>query len=154
MAIVARPALVILDEPTTALDVTVQREIILLIRDLRKRLGMSMIFITHDFGLVADLADRVYVMYAGRVVEEAEVQQLFGAPQHPYSAALINSVVSVGESRGRLPTIGGSVPDLRQPISGCSFAPRCAAALLRCAAEAPPTVGRPGRQSVTCWLRA
>ena len=155
IAIVGRPALVVLDEPTTALDVTVQREITMLLRDLRDRLGMSMLFITHDFGLAADIADRVHVMYAGRVVEQAEVRAMFRAPAHPYSRALIDSVLSVRSTRARLAAIPGSVPDLRRPIPGCAFAPRCGAVLPRCGTEAPPAIpiGVAGG-SARCWLHA
>jgi peptide/nickel transport system ATP-binding protein len=153
IAIVGRPSLVVLDEPTTALDVTVQREITLLIRDLRDRLGMSMLFITHDFGLAADLADRVHVMYAGRVVEDGAVRDLFRAPAHPYTRALVDSVLSVRVTRHRLASIPGSVPDLRRPIPGCAFAPRCGASLPRCATEPPPVVPL-NTGSVRCWLQA
>ncbi|MCF2531503.1 ABC transporter ATP-binding protein [Yinghuangia soli] len=124
-----RPALVLADEPTTSLDVTVEAQIVELIRDLRAELGMSMVLVTHNLGLVADLCDRVHVMYAGRFVEHTTIRGLFDSPAHPYTRALLKSAPDldrVRESRGsRLPTMRGGVPDLAAPPPGCPFAPRC-----------------------------
>ncbi|MBE7732828.1 dipeptide ABC transporter ATP-binding protein [Devosia faecipullorum] len=137
MAIARRPKLLILDEPTTALDVTIQAQIVDLIRVIQKHTQCGMIFVTHDFGLVAELADRVYVMYAGQLVEQNNVEAIFNAPQHPYTKGLIECVIPVGESAG-LRTIPGEVPNLRMPPPGCRFAVRCPRKTAECEAETPP----------------
>jgi oligopeptide/dipeptide ABC transporter ATP-binding protein len=154
IAIVCKPNLIILDEPTTALDVMVQREILGLLRRLKESRERSMIFITHDFGLVAELADRVYVMYAGRVVEHGDVFQIFNAPRHPYTQALMKSVPSMTEIVDPLQSIDGSVPDLGSSIPGCLFAPRCSHVLDRCRAEAPVMELSSQTSSVACWRAA
>src|SRR5436190_7134300 len=124
LALACNPSLLIADEPTTALDVTIQAQILDLLRDLRKRLGLALLLITHDLGVVAEMADRVAVMYAGRIVEEAPVRQLFHDPRHPYTQGLLASIP--GGSRGsRLAAIQGTVPPLGQLPPGCPFAPRC-----------------------------
>jgi oligopeptide/dipeptide ABC transporter ATP-binding protein len=138
MALVLSPKLVIADEPTTALDVTIQAQILELLRDLRARTGMALLLITHDLGVVAEMASRVIVMYAGRIVEEAPVADLFVAPAHPYTEGLLAAVPRLGEEQERLTTISGSVPPLGQLPSGCAFRDRCAHAWDRCATEAPP----------------
>lgn len=126
MALSCNPKLLIADEPTTALDVTIQAQIMQLLRDLKKELGMSIILITHDMGLVAEMADRVLVMYAGQIVEEATVAELFTNPSHPYTKALLQSVPSIYDDADRkLTSIAGTVPDNYQDISGCRFASRC-----------------------------
>ncbi len=137
MALACEPKLLIADEPTTALDVTIQAQILELLAELRARLGMAVMLITHDLGLVADFADEVVVMYAGRVVERAPVRELFRAPKHPYTRGLLRSVPSYGDnSRARrLPTIQGVVPDLRSLPAGCRFRDRCDVAFERCAEE-------------------
>ena len=125
VAIAAKPALLIADEPTTALDVTIQAQILDLIRDLKKEMQSSIILITHDLGVVAEMADRVAVMYAGQIVEIAPVTELFGNPQHPYTRSLLNSIPGASGTENRLHTIQGSVPDLRNmPREGCRFAGR------------------------------
>lgn len=154
IAIVCKPNLIILDEPTTALDVMVQREILGLLRRLKESRERSMIFITHDFGLVAELADRVYVMYAGRVVEHGDVFQIFSAPRHPYTQALMKSVPSMTEIVDLLQSIDGSVPDLGSSIPGCLFAPRCSHAVDRCRAETPVMEPISQTNSVACWRAA
>ncbi|MSO92555.1 MAG: ABC transporter ATP-binding protein [Rhodospirillales bacterium] len=151
IAMICRPSLVILDEPTTALDVTIQREIINLIRDLKARLGVSMIFITHDFGLVAELADRVYIMYAGCVVEHGSVFDVFREPLHPYTQALLGAVLSINEYKETLVSIEGSVPDLKAPPSGCRFQSRCPRAMPKCA-EAPLLKEHRQGHAAACWL--
>ena len=150
MALACHPKLLIADEPTTALDVTIQAQILDLMRDLKSEIGAAILLITHDLGVVAEMAQRVIVMYAGRKVEEAPVRDLFRRPRHPYTEGLLASVPRLGETLGRaapprLAEIPGMVPSLREPIVGCAFAPRCAYATERCRAEAPPLEAkRPG----------
>ena len=140
MALACEPQLLIADEPTTALDVTIQAQILELLRDLRARLGMAVLLITHDLGVVAEFAEDVVVMYAGRVVERAPVADLFRDPRHPYTQGLLRSVPSYGDNLGarRLPTIPGVVPDLRSLPGGCRFRDRCAQAMATCAEREPP----------------
>ncbi|MBN9672268.1 ABC transporter ATP-binding protein [Roseibium aggregatum] len=125
MALANDPALLIADEPTTALDVTIQAQIVDLIAELQKETGTALIMITHDLGVVAEIADRVCVMYAGKVVEDGPVGAVFDDPQHPYSIGLMSSIPSVGPRSGRLTTIGGMVPTIDRMPAGCRFAPRC-----------------------------
>jgi oligopeptide/dipeptide ABC transporter ATP-binding protein len=137
MALACNPKLLIADEPTTALDVTTQAEILDLLRDVRDRFGTAIILITHNLGVVAGLADRVLVMYAGRQVEEAPVDELFDDPQHPYTNGLLGAIPSPeAAAEGRLREIPGRVPSLRELPAGCSFFERCSRAENRCA-EAP-----------------
>ena len=150
MALSARPKLLVADEPTTAVDPTLKLGILDLLRSLRDERGLSILLITHDMGAVAALADRVLVMYAGRIVEEAPVQALFDDPRHPYTRGLLASVPRVDLERGLLPSIPGSVPDLAQLPPGCAFHPRCPAAQDACRAAVPPLVpDGPGRR-VAC----
>ena len=142
MALACNPKLLIADEPTTALDVTIQAQILDLMRELKAKTGAAIILITHDLGVVAEMAARVVVMYAGRKVEEAPVRDLFRRPRHPYTLGLLASVPRLGATLGRadaprLAEIAGTVPSLREPIIGCAFAPRCAYATVRCRIEAP-----------------
>lgn len=125
MALITEPNLLIADEPTTALDVTIQAQIMDLLRDLQSEFGMSIIFISHDLGVISEISDRVSVMYAGRVVETCSMEALFDAPLHPYTRKLSESIPSLESEADRLPTIEGQVPDLRDPPKGCRFAPRC-----------------------------
>jgi len=125
MALSCRPALLIADEPTTALDVTIQAEILALMRDLQEEMGMAILLITHDLGVVAEMAHEVAVMYMGRVVERSDTISLFESPRHPYTAALLRSMPGVASRKVRLDTISGSVPDPFQQIAGCPFNPRC-----------------------------
>ena len=152
MALVNRPDLLIADEPTTALDVTIQAQILALIAELQREAGMAMILVTHDLGVVAEVADRVAVMYAGRFVETGPVEAIFADPQHPYTLGLIGSLPSLGKREGRLATIAGSVPPPQRFPAGCRFATRCPFADSRCAAEVPPLVeiGTPGHR-VACF---
>jgi peptide/nickel transport system ATP-binding protein len=142
MALAGEPKLLILDEPTTALDVTTQAQILEIVRDLRARTGMAILLITHDLGVVADLADRVVVMYAGAKVEEADVYELFQAPRHPYAAGLLGALPGSALARQeagqlRLAEIPGMVPVLRMPLESCAFAPRCHSATDQCRTQPP-----------------
>jgi oligopeptide/dipeptide ABC transporter ATP-binding protein len=156
MALALNPQLLIADEPTTALDVTIQAQILDLMRDLRERMGTSVILITHDLGVIAEMADRVAVMYAGRIVEEATVNTLFEKPLHPYTKGLIASIPVLGKITHRLETIPGSVPNLINLPPGCQFAPRCRFRLeheLTICTQVEPTLVEvnPGH-TVRCWL--
>jgi len=156
MALALNPQLLIADEPTTALDVTIQAQILDLMRDLRTRMGTSVILITHDLGVIAEMADRVAVMYAGRIVEQAEVQALFDRPLHPYTQGLIGSIPILGKVADRLDVIPGTVPNLVNLPPGCRFAPRCRARMeygLKICTEVEPALEAvvPGH-SVRCWL--
>ncbi|MHC2331085.1 ABC transporter ATP-binding protein [Bradyrhizobium sp. USDA 4454] len=155
MALACRPALLIADEPTTALDVTIQAQILALIVDLQKRLGTGLILITHDLGVVAQTAQRVIVMYAGKKVEEATVEALFETPLHPYTRGLMASmpaVIALGaESDARLNEIPGMVPSLTNLPPGCAFAPRCKFAIDRCRQECPPLDEVKSDHWAACW---
>ena len=137
IALSCRPRLLIADEPTTALDVTIQAQYLALLKDLQRDTGVAMILITHDFGIVAKMCDRVAVMYAGRIVETADVRTLFARPAHPYTRALLEALPSMEHRTDRLKVIDGQPPDLRAPPAGCRFAPRCALATAQCQAEYP-----------------
>ena len=137
MALACNPKVLLADEPTTALDATVQIQILLLIRDLQRELGLSVMFVTHDIGVAAEIADRIAVMYAGRIVEEGRVADILARPRHPYTHGLLGARVELAHGRDRLITIPGSPPDLSQPIEGCAFAPRCPRVGARCRTEAP-----------------
>jgi oligopeptide transport system ATP-binding protein len=137
VALACAPSLLIADEPTTALDVTIQAQIVDLVQRMREKLGMAVIWITHDLGVVAGIADRVIVMYAGTIVEEAEVDQIYENPRHPYTLALLAALPRVDSRRERLKNIPGSPPNMLSPIKGCPFAPRCEFAIERCWAETP-----------------
>ena len=152
LALAAEPEVLIADEPTTALDVTVQAQILELIDGLRQARGMGVLLITHDLGVVAGRADRVAVMYAGQVVEQAETTALFAAPAHPYTRGLLASVPRLGGARTRLSPIPGTVPPPSAWPPACRFEPRCAERFERCAREAPvPLVAGPGH-TTRCWL--
>ncbi len=141
MALVCRPKLLIADEPTTALDVTIQAQILALLAELRERLGLALLFISHDLGVVAQIADRVAVMYAGRVVEIAPVRSLFSSPAHPYTQGLLRAAPSLATPPAhRLPTIEGTVPALAELPPGCPFEPRCDVRLPECTLAVPPLV--------------
>jgi len=153
MALACNPRLLIADEPTTALDVTIQAQIVELALQLRQRLGMAIIWITHDLGVVAGLADRVLVMYAGFLVEEAPVHQLFARPLHPYTLSLLAALPRVDRPRSsRLKPIPGSPPNLLTEARGCPFAPRCDFAIHRCRAENPPLVPAEAGRRLACWV--
>ncbi|KAB2920703.1 MAG: ABC transporter ATP-binding protein [Hyphomicrobiaceae bacterium] len=156
MALACNPKVLIADEPTTALDVTVQAQILDLMRQLKAKTGSAIVLITHDLGVVAEMAQRVVVMYAGRKVEEAPVEALFAKPRHPYTRALLGSVPRLrsslaGNAPARLAEIPGMVPSLKEAIPGCIFAPRCAHATEHCRAEYPPLETKAAGHSVACW---
>ena len=140
MALACGPDLLIADEPTTALDVTIQAQILDLMRGLRRNTGTSIILITHDLGVVAEMADDVAVMYAGQIVERAPVRDLFARPEHPYTVGLLGSIPRLDEKRERLPSIEGRVPDMTRPPEGCRFAARCPFVEPACRAAAPPLI--------------
>ncbi len=156
MALACDPALLIADEPTTALDVTIQAQILELLAKLQEERGMAMLFVTHNLGVVAEIADRVAVMYAGRIVETGKVADVFAHPRHPYTKGLMRSVPRLGEATALkragtpLPTIAGSVPSLANLPTGCSFAPRCPYATDACAVAVPPLVDVGGGQMSRC----
>ncbi len=151
MALVCRPALLIADEPTTALDVTIQAQILDLLRRLKGELGMAILLITHDFGVVAEICDEVVVMYAGRIVERATVRQLFRTPRHPYTCGLLAALPKLG-SRGRaIPGIPGMVPPPGARGRGCAFAERCPRALARCRDETPTLAALDDDHLAACW---
>jgi peptide/nickel transport system ATP-binding protein len=152
MALACEPKLLIADEPTTALDVTIQAQILALLKDLKQRLGMAMLLITHDMGVIAGHADRVNVMYAGRVVETAEADQLFTEMHHPYTQALLASIPQLDQdARKALHAIPGLPPDLAHPPQGCRFAPRCSRASDKCRVEEPPLSGKTFDHKYACW---
>jgi peptide/nickel transport system ATP-binding protein len=154
MALACDPKLLIADEPTTALDVTIQAQILDLMRALKEKTGAAILLITHDLGVVAEMAQRVVVMYAGRKVEEAPVGELFARPRHPYTRGLLKSVPRLGSAKSArqpLAEIPGMVPSLREPMIGCAFAARCAHATDRCRVEVPPLETKTERHAVACW---
>jgi peptide/nickel transport system ATP-binding protein len=151
MALACEPQLLIADEPTTALDVTIQAQILDLIADLQQRLGLSVLLITHDLGVVAGLCDRVAVMYSGKIVELSTADELYAAPGHPYTAGLLNSTPRLDVVMPRLVCIDGSPPDLIQAQTGCSFAPRCPLAITACLEETPGLKTHPNGRKVACW---
>ena len=150
MALACRPRLLIADEPTTALDVTVQAQILALIDEMRRETGTAVILITHDLGVVADHADEVAVMYAGRVAERAPAATLFARPEHPYTAGLLGAAPRLQGGATRLASIEGTVPDLMAPPPGCRFAPRCPFAIPRCAEQPSLAELSPGHHAA-CW---
>lgn len=137
MALALRPALLIADEPTTALDVTIQQQILQLLKSLRREYRMSMLLISHDMGVVAEMADRVAVMYAGKIVEEAPVRDIFKEPLHPYTRGLLDSIPRLGQKKKRLASIAGTVPGAADKPSGCAFHPRCPLKETRCEQTQP-----------------
>ena len=162
MAVACEPKLLIADEPTTALDVTVQKDVLQLLDELRRESGMACLLITHDLGIVEQMADRVAVMYAGEIIEQSPVEELFAATMHPYTQGLRAALPGVrreeearrGEDpgRGELAAIPGTPPDLSQQWSGCSFSPRCAFAMKICMAQSPPVFDTGNDHAVRCWL--
>ena len=158
MALACRPALLIADEPTTALDVTIQAQILALVLELQRELGMALILITHDLGVVAQTAQRVIVMYAGKKVEEADVEELFAHPRHPYTRGLMASIPAVpssgANSNARLTEIPGMVPSLTKLPAGCAFAPRCELAIARCHEQYPPLQSWGTHHLAACWRAA
>jgi oligopeptide/dipeptide ABC transporter ATP-binding protein len=155
MALALEPAILIADEPSTALDVTIQAQIIELLRDLNQERGLSVILITHDLGVVAEIADRVLVMYAGQIVEQGSLDEIFYDPQHPYAWGLLGSIARLDEERPeRLSQIGGQPPSLLAPPTGCRFQPRCPHAFGKCSELPPlgPRLGKAEGHADRCWL--
>jgi oligopeptide/dipeptide ABC transporter ATP-binding protein len=156
MALALNPQLLLADEPTTALDVTIQAQILDLMRDLRTRMGTSVILITHDLGVIAEMADRVAVMYAGRIVEQTNIDSVFAKPLHPYTQGLIASIPVLGKIKDRLDVIPGSVPNLINLPPGCKFAPRCRARIENelqiCTEVEPDLLQVLPKHTVRCWL--
>jgi oligopeptide/dipeptide ABC transporter ATP-binding protein len=150
MALACRPRLLIADEPTTALDVTIQAQILGLLQELQREFGMAIILVTHDLGVVAESADEVAVMYAGSVVEQAAVLELFARPQHPYTAGLLHAIPRIDVTADTLTPIEGSVPSAMEIPSGCSFAPRCSRAQARCREQAPRLRPIGPRRALAC----
>jgi len=154
MAMACHPNLLIADEPTTALDVTIQAQILELMKKLKEENDTAILLITHDLGVVAEMCDRVVVMYAGQVVEEANVFELFASPKHPYTQGLIASVPKIGDHKEILDSINGQVPSPQNMPNGCKFAPRCNQAMSVCHEESPPTVNISTTRQCSCWLYA
>jgi oligopeptide/dipeptide ABC transporter ATP-binding protein len=152
MALACNPKLLVADEPTTALDVTIQAQVLELIRELKERLHMAVLLITHDLGIVAESAERVIVMYAGRKVEEGAVREVFRAPRHPYTEGLIKVSRWESSGGGEMPEIPGTVPSPLDLPRGCSFAPRCGYAMPACSREHPPLFELAGGRSSACFL--
>jgi peptide/nickel transport system ATP-binding protein len=151
LALSCKPKLLLADEPTTALDATVQIQILLLLRALQKEMNMSVIFVTHDIGAVVEVADRIAVMYAGRIVEQGAVADIVHRPLHPYTAGLLASSVGAANKGQPLQAVPGAPPDMSNPPAGCAFAPRCSRASAICRSEAPPVELVEGR-SLACWF--
>jgi oligopeptide/dipeptide ABC transporter ATP-binding protein len=152
MELSCHPSLLIADEPTTALDVTIQAQILRLIREMRKELHISILLITHDLGVVAELCDRVAVMYAGSVVEKADVEEIFSNPKHPYTQGLWDTIPLINQEKESLSVIPGNVPDLSDPPTGCKFHPRCAFRLDLCDQTPPPLIQMSRRHFLACYL--
>jgi oligopeptide/dipeptide ABC transporter ATP-binding protein len=148
------PRLLIADEPTTSLDLTIQAQYLNLLRELQRAHGLALIFITHNLGIVAKMCDQLAVMYAGRVVESGPVRQIFNAPAHPYTQALLNSIPRMSDNRNRLSAIDGQPPDLVALPPGCAFAPRCPSTFDRCRQEPPSQLTLGDQRTVRCWLAA
>ncbi len=151
MALACDPELLIADEPTTALDVTIQAQILDLMRALREKVNTAIIIITHDMGVVAEMVDVVAVMYAGQIVEYAPVEQIFSEPKHPYTQGLLASIPVLGQVVDQLATIPGTVPSLINPPVGCRFASRCSHRFEQCDQD-PPMLELEGERKVRCWL--
>ena len=152
MALSCRPKILIADEPTTALDVTIQAQILDLLIDLKARFGMSVLFITHDLGVLAGIADRVAVMYGGKIVEHCEVRTIFERPSHPYTQGLLAAVPRIDRPNAQLQGIPGAVPTATQWPPGCRFHPRCSQRIDRCGAESPPDVTTGSGHVARCWV--
>lgn len=152
MGLACNPDILIADEPTTALDVTIQAQILELMKKLQQQFDMAILLITHDLGVVAEVCDRVIVMYAGQIVEEAPIDTLFEDPRHPYTKGLISSTPKIGETKDRLHTIEGTVPQLSEMPKGCRFASRCSEAMDLCLRESPPLIDLSEQVRCRCWL--
>ncbi|MBI2091263.1 MAG: ABC transporter ATP-binding protein [Deltaproteobacteria bacterium] len=154
IAIACQPKLLIADEPTTSLDVTIQAQYLRLLKEIQRQSNLALLFVTHDFGIVAKMCDRVAVMYAGRIVEEAAVRELFTAPAHPYTQGLLQSLPKLDQRVARLPSIEGAPPLLSNLPPGCPFAPRCPKVMPLCREQYPPTTPLTASHQVACWVHA
>ena len=152
MALSCNPDILIADEPTTALDVTIQAQILELIAQLQRDLGMAVLMITHDLGVIAEVADRVAVMYAGKIVESADAGSVFARPRHPYTRGLLNSIPKLAEQKERLAVIPGTVPDATQFPEACRFAPRCGQSETVCTCDEPALLPAGDGHAVACWM--
>lgn len=153
MALACSPSLLIADEPTTALDVTIQAQILDLLYDLKEEYGMGLVMVTHDMGVVAEVADRVMVMYAGEKIEEGDVESIFSNPQHPYTRGLLQSVPNVDDKEHELKPIPGTLPNLNETIKGCRFHSRCEFAIEKCKLHSPEEFTVKDGHTVRCWLQ-
>ena len=151
MALACNPTILIADEPTTALDVTIQAQILRLLSEIKRNLNTSIILITHDLGIVAQIAQRVMVMYAGQAVEYADVNSIFKEPLHPYTMGLLKSIPVIGDERDELYNIKGMLPTPKDYPRGCRFAPRCECAMERCMNDFPPMFEHRDGRKVRCW---
>jgi oligopeptide/dipeptide ABC transporter ATP-binding protein len=154
MALSCQPKLLIADEPTTALDVTIQAQFLQLLKSIQREFDLSLIVVTHDLGIVAKVCDRVVVMYAGKIVENAPIREIFNAPKHPYTIALMNSLPKMDQNLKRLPSIEGQPPDLGDLPPGCGFAPRCPQVMEICKQEYPSESVLDQGHAMSCWLAA
>jgi oligopeptide/dipeptide ABC transporter ATP-binding protein len=154
MAVACNPKLLIADEPTTALDVTIQAQVLELMLDIRRRFNSAILLISHDLGIIAEICERVVVMYAGRIVEDADIRSIFANPKHPYTQGLLKSVPTLTDGRRRLYQIPGSVPPPGTIKAGCPFRPRCALRIERCASEMPPLLRHGPDHVAACWVTA
>jgi peptide/nickel transport system ATP-binding protein len=150
LALAGEPSLLIADEPTTALDVSIQAQIVTLLARLARERGMAILLVTHDMGVIASIADRIAVMYAGRIVESGRVADVIERPRHPYTAGLMASIPSIADTRARLAQIDGAMPRLTSIPAGCAFHPRCTVALERCTRERPALIADAAGASA-CW---
>jgi oligopeptide transport system ATP-binding protein len=153
-ALIRQPRVIVADEPTTALDATVQYQILKFLRELRTRINAALILISHDLAVVADVCDRVYIMYAGQVVEHGPTARTFAAPKHPYTQALVDSILDPWETKADMAVLQGSPPDMASPPSGCRFHPRCRFATDLCRTTEPATFRLADDQQAKCWLYA
>ncbi|MDD5455055.1 MAG: ABC transporter ATP-binding protein [Candidatus Ratteibacteria bacterium] len=151
IALSCEPELLIADEPTTALDVTIQKEIIELLHKLKEEHSMSILFITHDLGVISQIADKVAVMYASKIIEHAEAKEIFNNPKHPYTIGLLNAIPQIGKNEGRLQTIPGQLPNPLSHIEGCRFHPRCFFAIEKCIRNEPPLEDIASGHKTACW---
>ena len=149
-AIICKPKLLIADEPTTALDVTIQKQILELLADLQKEMAMAILFITHDLGVVRSIADKISVLYAGEVIESGTAADIFGSPKHPYTIGLLNAIPKIGKTREKLQPIEGSLPDASKEISGCAFEPRCLKRMEICKTQKPSMI-QDGSHCFSCF---
>ena len=151
MALAGEPKLIVADEPTTNLDVTIQLQYLNLLRDIQKETGVALIFVTHNLGIVAKMCDKVAVMYAGKIVEQGDVRDIYNAPQHPYTEALLKSIPKIGD-KSELYVIPGQPPNLAELPTGCYFHPRCPSAFDQCRSEMPPDFVLGHGRTARCWL--